>query len=373
MNFDLRQALLQLQNGTVFQIANQARPGSNYLLNAILPEEPRFSYQATAGNMIVRSTMAGLVGMDSPYPQGGAIDVTKFSEETAKIAIRMRLPEQQLRELQEMLFRLSAGRGNTIQAIQNVALNFTNHIIIQAMLDTMEWLRGQALTLGYIDWVFNNKRLLVNYGIPATNMLPARTGASGYGGNASVFWSDMRLLRRRLKNDVRAYIMHSETKDMILSNPANNIRLLSEDLTRGTFSVVRRIQEAGGGTTDSSDPRDRANFVTYDEEGEVWDLANPGMTKKLSFFARGVITAIGGFNQSRRFVIGTGSTPPPTPVQIGYTHLAPTVEGGGTPGRWADVGTPFREPWAIESRGAMNGLPVIEAPDRVATATTEMI
>lgn len=375
MEFDLRTALDALRvRGTTFQIANEARPPADYVFAGILPEEKRFSYQASSGGMTVRATMAGLVGMDSPYPEGGAIEVTKFTEETAKIAIRVRFPEQQLRELQEMLFRIAAGGGNTLEAVQRVALNFENHLIVQPMLDTTEWLRGRALVLGMIDWVFQGKRLLVDYGIPAANMLPARTGADGYGGASSKFWVDMALQRSRLGvgngGAILARIMHSETKEMILANEANRLELTAEDLDAGTFSV-QRYKIVGGVPVRDTDPRGRANFITYDREGEIWDLANPGKTKKLSFMPRGAITAIGSFS-ANRFVIGAGSTPPPTGVELGYTHLAPTTESFGRPGRWSDVRTPDGEPWTMEGRGAMNGIPVIEAADRISTATTEM-
>jgi hypothetical protein len=254
VQFDLRGAIDALEQGTVFQIANGARPGSNYLFQSILPEEKRLSYQAKSGNMTIRATMAGLVGMDSPYPEGGAVEISEFSEDTAKIANRVRLPEQLLRELQELLFRLQATGGNSIQAIQNTALNFVDKLIVQPHLDTMEWLRGQALTTGRIDWTFNKKRLLVDYGIPAANFLPARTGASGYGGASSVFWSDIRKLRQILGGGQVRFIMHSETKNMILANDANNIKLLAEDLDAGTFSIVR-YKVVGGTTVESTDPR----------------------------------------------------------------------------------------------------------------------
>lgn len=371
MEFDLRTALDALRTrGTVFTIANDARPPADYVFAGILPEEKRFSYQASSGGMTVRATMAGLVGMDSPYPEGGAIDVTKFTEETAKIAIRVRFPEQQLRELQEMLFRIAAGAGNTLEAVQRVALNFENKLIVQPMLDTTEWLRGRALVFGLIDWIFNGKRLLVDYGIPAANLLPARTGNDGYGGSTSKFWDDMALQRQRLNNGIVARIMHSETKEMILANEVNRLELTAEDLDAGTFSV-QRFRIVGGIPVRDTDPRGRANFITYDREGEIWDLQNPGKTKKLSFMPRGAVTAVGSFNADR-FVIDQGATPPATGVELGYTHLAPTTESFGRPGRWSDVRTPDGEPYTMEGRGAMNGIPVIEAADRVCTATTEM-
>lgn len=370
MDFDMRAALDTLRSrGTVFQVANQARPPASYVFAGILPEQRRYSYQASSSGMVVRATMAGLVGMDSPYPEGGAIEVNKFTEETAKIAIRVRFPEQQLRELQELLFRLTAAGGNTLGAVMQTALNFEDKLIVQPNLDTMEYLRGQAITTGMIDWIFNKKRLLVDYGIPAANMLPARTGNDGYGGSASKFWADMALQRTRLRNSIAFRVMHSETKELILSNPVNNIALTAEDLDRGTFSI-QRYKIVGGVPVMSTDPRDRAAFITYDAEGEVWDLSKPGQTKKISFMPRGAISAIGTFN-ANRFVIGAGSTPP-TNYELGYTHLAPTVEAFGRPGRWSDIRTPDGEPWTMEGRGVTNGIPVIEAPDRICVATTEM-
>jgi len=374
MNFDLSGALAALKNGAAFRVANDARPGTDYIFNTLLPEETRFDYQAKAGAMTVRATMAGLVGMDSPYPETGTLEHSAFSQEVAKIANRVRMPEKALRDLHEFIRRLTGTTANITEQVQLEALNFVDKLIVQPHLDTMEWLRGQALVAGKIDWTFGDIRLLVDYGIPAGNFLPMRTGANGYGGNTSMFWSDIRTLKRILRNDVRAFIMHSETKEMILANANNNITLLAEDLDAGTFSIVRRIPTLVGSNSvgmDSTDPRDRASFITYDAEGEVYDPVNRGKTIRIPFMPRGAILAVGNYN-ARRYVIGQGGTQPSV-FSLGYTHIAPTVEGKGATGRWSDVYTPEGEPWAVEGRGVTNGLPVIEANDRIAIATTEMV
>ena len=373
MEFDLSAALAAMQSGAAFRVANEARPGSDYVFNSLLPEEQRFDYQAKAGSMTVRSTMAGLVGMDSPYPETGSIELSAFSEETTKIANRVRMPEKSLRDLHEFIRHVRDGGGNVSQAIQLEAINFLDKLIVQSHLDTMEYLRGQALVTGGIDWIFNKIRLKVDYGVPTNHFLPQRTGANGYGGNTSMFWSDIRSLKKLLRNDVRAFILHSNTKEMILANEANNITLLSEDIDRGTFSIVRRIKTLAGVDSlsmQSTDPRDRAQFITYDAEGELYDPTDPSRTIQIPFMAEGAILAVGNYN-ARRYVVGQGATAP-TVYNLGYTHLAPTIEGKGRPGRWADVFTPEREPWAVEGRGVTNGLPVIEAPDRIAVASTEM-
>lgn len=373
MQFDLRSAIetLNSQGNVAFQIANGARPPAAYLFSSILPEERRNTYNVATGSMTVRTTAAGIVGMDSPYPEGGAVDSQAFNENTAKVANASKLPEQLLRELQNELLRLQVIGGNTTEAIINTALNWFNKIIVQAHLDTVEWMRGQALTLGKIDWTFNDKRLFVDYGIPAANFLTARTGNNGYGGSTSKFWTDIATARQKLKGAVRTMIMHSDTKEMILANSVNNIKLLSEDLSRGTFSIVQ-YKTVGGNTIESSDPRDRAAFVTYDDEMEVFDLANMGKTKTIPFMPKGVILAIGNF-VNNRFIVGSGSTPPVPQNNLGYTHIAPTVEGGGASGRWGRIFVPQGEPWSIRAEGVTNCLPVIEAPERLIVLTTEMV
>lgn len=355
-----------MKDGAAFTVANEARPGNVFVFNRLLPEVLRRDYVARAGAMTVRATMAGLVGMDSPYPEGGSFDISTFEEDTVKIANRVRLPEKSLRDLYEFIRTVRDGGGNSTEAVIDEALNFVDKLIVQPHLDTMEWLRGQALVTGAIDWVFNKKRLLVDYGVPSTNFLPARTGTAGYGGNASLFWADIRAIRRILKNNIRAFIWHSETREMVLANDANSIAIVNEN-----GSQIEIVKIVGNTERNSTDARDRARFIAYDEEGEIFDPVNEGKTISIPFMPKGAILAVGN-NNAAQFVIGAGSTPPPNNT-LGFTHIGPTVEGRNAPGRWADVYTPQNEPWAIEGRGVTNGLPVIEAPEKIAVATTEMV
>ncbi len=370
MNFDLRPALNAVDQNAQFIIANQARPGSSYLFANFLPEEKRYSYQAKGGRMIIRAVMAGLMALDSPYPEGGAAESSSFNEETAKVGTKVTLPEAVLRELQELLLRMTANGRNTIEEVKQTALNFQNKMIIQPMLARTEWLRGQAMTTGMIDWTFNGKRLLVDYGIPAKNKLPARTGNFAYGGTESMFWTDIGLINEILNDDVKAIIVHQTTARVIIANPVNNIKVVSFNKATGVY-VIQRLVNRAGNTVDSSDARDTVELITYSEEGEVWDLANPGGTVKIPFMPKGAMIGIGS-STGDRFIVGSGSTITPSPVAIGYTHLAPTVEGGGIPGRYAKVFAPEQAPYTIVGEGASNVLPVIDAPERIVIATTQM-
>lgn len=346
-----------------FRIANTARPANDYLFASVLPERNMFTYNVEAGGMTVRSTMAGLVAMDSPYPPGGFIDLSTFREGTTKIGNEVALSEQALRTLQEMVMRLNITRQPTNEAIQQEALNFLNKVVLQPHLDRFEWLRGQALR-GRIEWAFNGKALNINYGIPAANKLELRTGTDGYGGSSSKLWDDIAALRKALRYKQRALIATTETIDLIRFNPANFLVNVGE--ANGVFTF-RRINDAGQFTADVGD---QFSVIAYDKEGEIIDPANPTQTIKVPFHKSGVLLAIGE-NSAPGFVPGQGSTEPAEDsIELGYTHIAPTVEGGGAPGRWAQLYTPEAAPWALHGRGVTNGLPVITSPEKLATAET---
>lgn len=370
MNFNFAQALAALPTDAAFQVANEARPPASYLFATLLPERAVYDYQAKSGSMTVRTTMAGLAGMDSPYAESGLIEIDAFSEQTAKIANRVRLPEAALRQLQNMVKELMLNNQPTLEVLQREALNFVDKLIVQAHLDTFEWLRGKALVTGAIDWTFNGKRLQVSYGIPSANFLTARSGSSdSYYGTASKFWTDVALARRKLKRSVRAVIAHPDTIDDIVYNSANAIWNAIEG-DGGAITITRRA----GGSTSAERPEEtelyRVTLIPYGLEGEIFDLTNPGQTVTVPFMPRGKVLFVGSETRPR-YIIGEGSTPE-VQYALGYTHLAPTVEGGGRPGRWSRVYTPESEPWALEAQGVSNGLPVIESPDRIVVGTTDM-
>jgi hypothetical protein len=213
--------------------------------------------------------------------------------------------------------------------------------------------------------------LLVDYGIPAANKLDAATGNNGYGGSTSTFWADIRKARRLLKNNVRAFLAHPNTIDMIRYNPVNNLVVIAEG--NGTVTFQRKQTTTDGSAINflSEDSGDRVTLVSYGLEGEVYDPSNPGQTLRIPFMPVGKIVAVGN-NSGTSYVVGAGATQP-IENRLGYTHLGPTVEGGGTPGRWAEVYVPEAAPWSFAGRGAANILPVIEAPEKIAILTTDMV
>lgn len=375
MIFNFAEAIAQLGNGAAARIANGVRPPSNYLFNTLLPERQMPTYHVDASNMIVRTTMAGLVGMDSPYPPGGTVEISTFLEQSAKIAVTNTLTEGALRQIQALLQQMQYNGTLSNEFLANEALNFLQKVVIQAMMDTDEWLRGQALVYGLINWTFNKKNLYVDYGIPSANKLTARTDSSNdsYSDSSSAFWTDVLAARRLLRYNVRTAIMNSATMDKIVANTANNLEVINQ--AAQTFTV-RKYRSVAGNTVPETDNRYTMQFVVYDEEAEIWDTSPAsafGTTQTVKFMPDGKILFVGGYTNNDGYRVGSGSTDNPrNDLELGYHHIAPTVEGGGQPGRWARLYTPEGYPMQLKGDGAENSLPVILNPNRIVVATTEL-
>jgi hypothetical protein len=370
MNLDFAAALADLNRqapggDAAFALANGARTPADYLFQTLLPNISMMGYSVASTNMTVRSTMAGLVGMDSPYPPGGIVQVSKFLEQTAKIAIHTKLNEQTLRLLQELVVRMFMAGQPTNEVAANEALNFLEKVIIQPLLDTEEWLRSEVINFGAINWA---------YGVPGANFLTTRTGGDHYGGATSKFWTDMYLLQQRLKGRVRMMVAHPDTMQLALYNEANGLVQVGGD-GRTSIQVRRWARNTAGASTPgvfSPDARDTVTVMLYDREAEILDINNPGGTIVVPFQPRGRIVAIGDV-QNTGYVPGQGSQDENLdPRRLGYTHIAPTVEGGGRIGRWSQLYVPENAPWELHGRGAENLLPVLERPDAIAVASTDM-
>lgn len=372
MDLNFQAAIAALNEGDggegLYTVANQSRPPGDYLLETLLPEEERSTYHVDGGSIIIRSTMAGLVGMDSPYPPGGQVEIGSFLHKTGKIANDVPVNEETLRAIQDFMLRLFARGITGNERLLEEMLNFYDKVILQPHHDTMEWLRGQVLQFGKIDWTYNSVRLNIDYQVPASNFLAVSTVASGKAWHlpGSDFWEKLQQLRRKLKNNIRALMVTPATADIIRYNPAHNIVA-----TEGTGTITFR-KLINNGQAFSQDANDTVTFVIYDKEGEIINPADPTSTIIVPFLSDGRIVAVGN-NTSRGYRVGEGSTPNPDADRaVGYTHIAPTVEGGSRPGRWGRLYVPQGSPWMFKGQAVTNGVPVLTAPEKIAGASTEM-
>lgn len=366
MQINFADLMEEIDHNEVFSIANEARPPASYLFAQFLPEQNRPDYNAKSGNMTVRATMAGLVGMDSPYPESGLIEAGDFNEETAKIANSSTLSEKALRMLQGIVDQMRLASEPTNEYIIRQVLNWYDKVIVQAHLDTMEYLRAQALVNGAINWKFGSIHLKVDYGIPAENKLTNRTGTASYAGSDSKFWADIATIQQKLRYNVRAIVIGSDLMNVALANAANNIEILSQ--SNNLFEIVK-LDTRGGNTVRSSDARNRIRLVVYDAEGEVYDPTAVGKTKILPFMSKTKMVGLGN-NTRSGYVVGQGGTEP-VENTLGYTHIGPTTEGGRM-GRWGRVYTPENRPYQMRAEGVTNGLPVVDAPEKIVIASSDL-
>lgn len=373
MDLDFTQVIADLGGRLgFFEIARQTRAPASYLFNWFLPERVRPTYDVSVGSLRIVPTMAGMSGMDSNYAQVGAMDARTFMERSAKLTARVPLTENALREIYAFSQSLSGQGGDVRGFLRGEVEALFNNVVMQAQLDTMEWLRGQALSVGAgIDWRYDNVTLRVDYGIPAGNKLTARTIASNnaYGGTASKFWEDARAAQRLLNYRVTAFIAHPDTIDAIIHNSVNAARVIGQDTNGGWFDIQRY-----SGTTEqpTGDARDVLRLWSYGLEGEVIDPANPTQTVKVPFLEPGKLVAIGAAGRGG-YVVGMGAQEDPLDNRpIGYTHIGPTVEGANVPGRWGRMYVPQERPWELHGESVTNGLPVIEDPSKIVIATTEL-
>ena len=261
--------------------------------------------------------------------------------------------------------RLQLAGGNTTSFLANEILNITDKLLTQPLMDTAEWLRGQALATGAIDWTINSKNLVVDYGDPSGNKLTARTGNDAYGGSTSKFWTDVRAAQRLLRYNVRAVVMHPDMVDAIINNSVNTVNVLSQSNNMVTIQKWRGDLERP-----STDARDSLMLISYGLEAEVFDISSPGATTLVPFQPRTKIEFLGN-NAGTQYVVGAGANQPED-FALGYYHSAPTVESGGVPGRWSRVYTPEHRPWALRGEAAANGLPVLSAPEKICILTSEL-
>lgn len=391
MNLDFTAALAYLRtvSGARFEVdmANAARPDAARLFTragGVLPARQVRSYFVRNAGILIRSTMAGLVGEDSIPGPIGAAEMVSFLANTAKYGGHVRLPEAMLREMQATADEIQLGGGDSTRFVVNNILNFVEKLLIQPVLDTYEYLAARACQVGAIDWTFNQKRLQVDYAVPAGNLFAQRTLTESYvagtvnNGSASKFWTDWRAGISLLGGQPVIAIATPNTINGIVENPANSIFLTFRD-TFGNANFDRIVNT----TTDrrSEDIRNQVSLTAYNQSGNIFDLTTPGQTVQVPFLSDGYIIMVGAPRRNEFGVVsdrgdeegrlGFGNeTPDPNAPTIGYTHIGPTVENGGRTGIWSRVDVPWNMPMQLDGLVYSNGLPMLEQVDRLVVLRT---
>lgn len=369
MNQTWAQIIAALSAGRgLITLANTPPAPTEYIGQRYLPRVQRPDYDIAGGQLEISSVMAGHIGMDSRYPEGSAIKLNDYEDKTAKLAQAITLNEGAARELQKLLLLAEVGRaaGRTVDDfMQEAGLNLYERGVVQSLDDTGEYLICQALAKGKIDWTFNGRRLLVDYKIPAENIVTL-TGTDVLGGSSSKFWRELDKAEKAVRGSI-GVVMSQNTLDVVLNNPVHRIQVLSDTYSPGrnirTVQIRRTaalVQDGASFTLQpEGDVKYSATLIGYGREGQIIDPSAPGETIGVQMWPDNVIGVIGNSGGSELIsVTGTG-----IPTQtLGYYHVAPTVEGtwrGEPLGRWGRLYTPENDPTELRAEGVENGLPVI--------------
>ncbi len=369
-----------LNQARIVELANQPVDRGEYLLESVLPEERVADFTARTGSFKVIPVMAGLVGMDSPYTPGGYFEATSFTQGTIKSALRIELPEAFQREVMQMAQQIQLGNvaGNLRDYLLDRFLNWLEVGGEQGLLDRREYTRGLALSTGQIQTTEgdgeNKKTIAIDFELPASNRPAKFTAANGFGGTTSQFKSVVRTARRALRGGLRAIVMSDDTLNMILDNPAHGFVVTAESLSpQGNIRTVQ-VQTAvyqGGQTITPAIDRDVNATLTLIGYSRTVNLrTTAGTLIETQAFPDGVVSFIGNNSRLSRQTVQGGV------VQrinaLGYTHIAPTVEGGLVPGVYLNAYVDPNRPWEIRAHGAQNFLPILEEPKALYIAQTDM-
>lgn len=361
----LTQILLTLGRADFFDLANAPVNEADYLLASILPEQRRGTYTATNGRVKVITTMAGETGMDSPYAPVGSMELTAEQKPIAKFTAFSVLGEKDQRDLVEMVNQIRLGNvpGNVQNYSRDFLLNWLRKVIAQSFTDRNEAMRGEALTTGQLVL----RGGTVDLSVPNENKT-SFTGADGFGGASSKFWSAIRAADRTVKG-TRARIMNFDTLDMILDNTANNIVVTSDNTdSNGLIRRVgiRRLSSNSNATGFSPDVRDSTVLIGYDRRVNIKNPAGGEITKLVIPDGKIIVAGqntVDTLDQNGTIVQRPG---------LGETHIGPTVEGDGQPGIFLNSYTPQGRAWQVVAEGAENALTIFGAPEKLAIVTTEV-
>lgn len=370
-------ANLKGMDNFAFKMARTQLVPADYLGNTILPNMPKSTYYVKGSSMRIYPTELGLVPMDTPLPPMGAMTSEQFFENTTKIGGAMNFPEATLRDLQEWANAyfaqvastegLAAAQAGVKERLVESVIGMSS-LMLKAQWDTMERLKWQALAKGVITWTYGKIALNVQYNIPTVNV-KNYTSTDSFYNTASKFWTAIKYIYTVLEGGFTLVTNYNSWIDM-LNNPVNNVTV-NIDQQLGNGLSVKEISYVNEDKVNPQqrDRRERQRIIVYNKSGTVID--KNGDLIALPFIEDGDWIAVGAA-KPEGFELLQGSTPDPNnEYELGYNHIAPTVEGGQS-AIWQRVFTPQDKPYQLQGETASNFLPVIINPNRVVQIHTAM-
>jgi hypothetical protein len=157
--------------------------------------------------------------------------------------------------------------------------------------------------------------------------------------------------------------MNSNTYRSIVENDANGIQEI--DITGDNRRLARYRENA---VNQKRDANETMSVRIYDKGGSVMKLNQTTKTIDLQhklFVKDGRVICVGQQQQSQIELLYGATDDIDSTLRLGYTHVAPTVEGMMVPGEWMRIYTPEGKPYQVLAETAVNFLPAILNPKKL--------
>jgi hypothetical protein len=360
-----------------FRLARNANTPDDYLFsNRVLPRTNKPTWNITGGTLTITPTDLKPVAMDATPAPMGNLQATFLNEQISKFGGQMFFNEKQQRELltmeQEIYLNAGLNGGASPYGDINTQMNMLSttgradsatingarinrilgiiNFIKLAHWNTSESLAGEALTEGVLDENFSGLDVTVDYKVPAAN-IKTYSGTDRFDQSASKWWTFVRLAYKMFRNP--QFYGNSNAYFDIVENPVNKVR---EQFLTGDVRPMSKYNE--NVITQKQDANERMNFNVYDKAGAVMDPRLKTLVSK-PFLKDKRVIVIGELNTSQIELELGGVTDPDNALRLGYTHVGPSIEGGGRPGIYANIYTENHKPMQLFVDTYVNMLPAI--------------
>jgi hypothetical protein len=320
-----------------------------------------------AGNIRIRSGIAGMTATDSPYAKVGSAKAEEFRGSTIKLTASNLLTERDQDALISQINQTILNNGNPEQVITSFISRFFEDAIQLSLDNGQEYYRAVALSTGKISGSFGGLEVDVDFQLPSAHKPAKVTGANSYAGATSQFWPHVLLAQQTLLGGEPQFILNKLTFNVILNNAANGVLTIEKQELTPTLTryVVAEARKYENGTYDMSAPsldvRKRAQLWVYSAYAENDD------DTLTQFWPNEYMTALLAGTQNVTMIDGQI-------VQgaLGVTHIGPNTESGGRSIRYGRIFRPENQPYQVRFEGAEDMLPHIREPRRMMVFQTNM-
>lgn len=341
------------EQGLTNYVRNAPRDERLLFSRLLFPDRESASYDATMGNMTIRSGAAALLSLNGSEPATDIKEAVREKKPTATIGNKTSFDAEDIRNMEAEL----NNNPSLVNAefTKDEIFGLADETLVKPRDNTKEFLNVQAAVMGKIDWKFSGLPLAVDYNLPHI-LAEDKNTKSWYTGGG--FWDAVNKQKEMLQYAVRYRIASLETIKKVIGNATNKIQHDSQPFPEQGYTLftLRKIGDVVGQVLDE------VQIMAYWHSAPI--LSQDGTSlKQENFMPDNRILAVGSavnqgyhIGQSRR-VDGA----------VGFHHVGPT-EGFRGKGTGVEIAIPRRARFEMIAR--TNVLPVIESKNALVVART---